>query len=393
MDDFLNRAWALINLDNIAHNIKEIRRLTGDKSEIIGVVKADAYGHGVAGVLQTLLENGVKRLAVSMLDEALELRKNGIGVPILVLSYTAPSRAVEIIRNNITQTVFSRDLALALSNAAMLVKKEAKIHVKVDTGMSRVGFPAGYVAVKEISKIGSLPGITIEGIFTHFASADESDAGEYTVMQFEKFMSICMELARVGIYIPVKHACNSAGIMAFPEMHLDAVRPGIMMFGYYPSEEMGKNVQLKPAMTFKANVILVKDVDKDTFVSYGRKFKTKRASKLATISVGYADGYPRCIDKKGRVLINGEYAPIVGAICMDQCIVDVTDLDKEVQTGDEVVIFGQQQDKQIPVEEVAQKAGTINYETISVVGRRVPRAYIKDGKILRVKNYLLDPGS
>jgi alanine racemase len=388
MDAFLNRAWAQINLDNIVHNLSEIKRLTGDRSEIIGVVKADAYGHGVSGVLPTLLENGVKRLAVSMLDEAIQLRQNGVIVPILVLSYTDPARAADVIRHDITQTVFSMDLAQALSDAAIRLRKEAKIHVKVDTGMSRVGFPSGYIAVKEVTKIGLLPGITIEGIFTHFASADEADRS-YTMLQFEKFMSICTELARVGIYIPVKHVCNSAAIMRFPEMHLDAVRAGIIMYGYYPSEETREKILLKPAMTFKANVILVKEIDKNTYVSYGRKFKSKRKTQLATIPVGYADGYPRCIEGKGRVLINGEFAPIVGRICMDQCMVDVTDLDGEVCTGDEVVMFGYQKGKQITVEEVAKNAGTVNYETICIVGKRIPRAYVRDGKIRNVKNYLL----
>ena len=388
MDAFLSRAWAQIDLDCIVHNLNEIRKLTERKSEIIAVVKADAYGHGVFGILPTLLENGVRKFAVSLLDEAIQLRKNGVSAPILVLSYTDVSRAGEILKNNVTQTVYNMELARALSEASILTNREAKIHIKVDTGMSRVGFPAGYSAVKEISKIGALPGITIEGIFTHFASADEADRS-FTLIQFEKFMSICTELARVGIYIPIKHTCNSAGVMCYPEMRLDAVRPGIIMYGYYPSEAVGRNIHLKPAMTLKASVILVKEIEKNTYVSYGRKFKASRTTKLATIPIGYADGYPRCIDNKGRVLIHGEYAPIVGRICMDQCMIDVTDIKEEVRIGDEVVMFGSQGDKQITVEEVAGNAGTINYETISVVGKRVPRVYIKDGKIKRVENYML----
>ena len=389
IDYKLNRAWAEINLDNIAHNVREIRRITNKKAEIMGVVKADAYGHGVMGVVRTLLDNGVTRLAVSMLDEAIQLRKFGIEVPILILSYTDPIRAEEIILNDVTQTVFSHDLAKALSDAAVKLGKKAKIHIKIDTGMTRVGFMPGYSAVKNVVEISKLPGIIIEGLFTHFASADEKDKS-YTYMQFERFMSICSELGRIGVHIPVKHVCNSAGLMEFPEMHLDMVRPGIIMYGLYPSEEVDKSkISLKPAMTLKANVILVKGVEKNTCISYGRIFTTKRDSKIATIPIGYADGYTRLLNNKGKVLINGELAPVVGKICMDQCMVDVTDLRNEVHVGDEVVIFGRQGENEITVEEVAKDIGTINYEVVCVVGKRIPRVYLKDGKICDIVNYLI----
>jgi len=389
IDYKLNRAWAEINLDNIAHNVREIRRITNKKAEIMGVVKADAYGHGVMGVVRTLLDNGVTRLAVSMLDEAIQLRKFGIEVPILILSYTDPIRAEEIILNDVTQTVFSHELAKALSDAAVKLGKKAKIHIKIDTGMTRVGFMPGYSAVKNVVEISKLPGIIIEGLFTHFASADEKDKS-YTYMQFERFMSICSELGRIGVHIPVKHVCNSAGLMEFPEMHLDMVRPGIIMYGLYPSEEVDKSkISLKPAMTLKANVILVKEVEKNTCISYGRIFTTKRDSKIATIPIGYADGYSRLLNNKGKVLINGEFAPVVGRICMDQCMVDVTDLRSEVHVGDEVVIFGRQGENEITVEEVARDMGTINYEVVCVVGKRIPRVYLKDGKICDIVNYLI----
>jgi len=389
MDYKLNRAWAEINLDNIAHNVREIRRITNKRSEIMGVVKADAYGHGVMGVVKTLLDNGVTRLAVSMLDEAIQLRNYGIDVPILVLSYTDPVRAEEIVLNNVTQTVFSHDLARALSDAAVKLNRNVKIHIKIDTGMTRVGFMPGYSAVKNVVEISKLPGIIIEGLFTHFASADEKDRS-YTNMQFERFMSICNELGRIGVHIPVKHVCNSAGVMEYPEMHLDMVRPGIIMYGLYPSDEVDKTkIDLKPAMTLKANVVLVKDVEKDTCISYGRIFKTSRESRIATIPIGYADGYTRLLSNKGRILINGEYSPVVGRICMDQCMVDVTDLKSEVRVGDEAVIFGKQGENEITVEEVAANMGTINYEVICIIGKRIPRVYIKDGKIYDVLNYLI----
>ena len=375
MDYKLNRAWAEIDLDAIAHNTREIKKLTGSKVEMMGVVKADAYGHGVLEVVRTLLDNGVTQLAVSMLDEAIQIRKMGIDVPILVLNYTDPARADEIIHNRVTQTVFSTDLAQALSAAAVRLGKDVRIHVKVDTGMTRVGFIPGYNAVRNIMEISRLPGIILEGIFTHFASADESDKS-YTLMQFERFMNLCTELTRAGIHIPVKHVCNSAGILQYPEMHLDIVRPGIILYGLYPSREVAGKIDLRPAMTLKANVIFVKDVDKDTYVSYGRTFRTDRKSRIATIPIGYADGYTRLMSNKGRMLVNGEYAPVIGRICMDQCMLDVTDLKHDVHVGDEVVIFGRQNGSCISVDEIADQVGTINYELVCIIGKRIPRVYL-----------------
>lgn len=389
MDYKLNRAWAEINLDNIAGNVREIRKIIDDKTEIIAAVKADAYGHGVLEVTRTLLSNGVTRLAVSILDEAVQLRKNGINVPILILSYTDPARANEIIDKNVTQTVFSLDLARALSNAAVEMGKEVRIHVKVDTGMTRVGFMPGYSAVKNIIEISKMPGIVIEGLFTHFASADERDK-TYTYMQFEKFMSICSELSRAGIHIPLKHVANSAAMIKYPRMHLNMVRPGIVLYGLYPSSDVqSTELDLKPAMTLKANVILVKEVEKNICVSYGRTFKTKCASRIATVPIGYADGYTRLLSNKAHVLVNGEYSPVIGNICMDQCMIDVTEMKNEVKTGDEVVLFGRQKDKEIKVEDVASAIGTINYEVISIIGKRIPRVYIKNGKLSKVLNYLV----
>lgn len=389
MEYKLNRAWAEINLDHIAHNVREIRRITDKKAEIMGVVKADAYGHGVMGVARTLLENGVSRLAVSMLDEAIQLRNNGISVPILVLSYTDPRRAEEIIRHDITQAVFSHDLAGALSDAAVRLGRNARIHIKIDTGMTRVGFMPGYSAVKNVLQISALPRIIIEGLFTHFASADEKDKG-YTYMQFERFMSIWNELNRIGVYIPVKHCANSAGIIEFPEMHLDLVRPGLILYGMYPSDEVDKSrIELRPAMTLKANVVLVKDVEPDTCISYGRIFTTARPSKIATIPIGYADGYTRMLSNKGKVLVNGEIAPVVGRVCMDQCMVDVTDLGSEVKVGDEVVLFGTQGDSRIAIEEVAAAIGMINYEMVCIIGKRIPRAYLEGGRVTTILNYLI----
>lgn len=382
------RAWVEINLDHIEHNVKEIAKRVGKMTEIMAVVKADAYGHGVFETVPTLLESGASRLAVSMLDEAIQLREIGIKVPILVLSYTEPVRAEEIIEHGITQTVFSHDLAQALSKAAVKLGKQARIHIKIDTGMTRVGFTTGYSAVKDVVEISKLPGIIIEGLFSHFASADEAER-EYTLLQYERFESILQELNRIGILIPVKHIGNSGAILQYPTLDLDMVRPGIILYGLYPSDEVDKKVlDLKPAMSFKARVVMVKDVEPGVPVSYGRTHITKRKSRVATIPIGYADGYSRLLSNRGRVLIHGEYAPVIGRICMDQCMVDVTDIPGEVKTGDEAVIFGVQGNREITVDELAALYQTINYEVVCLIGKRVPRVYLKDGKVLNVVNYL-----
>lgn len=389
MEYKLNRAWVEVDLDNLAHNIREIRRVTNPKAQVMGVVKADGYGHGVVEVARTVLENGGTRLAVATLDEAVQLRNNGFMVPILILSHADPDRAEEIARYDLTQTVFSYALAKALSDTAVSLKKSIKIHVKIDTGMTRVGFIPGDIAVKNIMEIEKLPGVTLEGLFTHFASADEKDRN-YTLLQFERFMDICGKLDGVGLHIPLKHAANSAAIIGYPETHLDMVRPGIIQYGLYPSDEVDKGkIDLKPAMSLKAGIILVKDVEKNTSISYGRIFTTRRESKIATIPVGYADGFSRVLNGKARVLAGGEFAPIVGKICMDQCMIDITDLKEEVNVGDEVVLFGRQGWRELPVEEIASKMGTINYEIVCNIGKRVPRVYLKNGKVAGILNYLI----
>lgn len=394
MEKLVNRAWAEIDLDCIAHNVREIRRVTGPHVELMAVVKADAYGHGVRETVQTMVEAGATRLAVSMLDEALELRKLGIEVPILVLGYTDPKRAREVIRNGITQTVFSHDLAQALSVAAQSEALPARVHVKIDTGMSRVGFLPGYAAVKAVASISALPKVVIEGIFTHFASADEAD-DTYTRRQFEQFESILSELNRVGILIPLRHAANSAATLAYPDMALDMVRPGIILYGLMPSPETvpvlpeGMTLDLKPAMSLKAHVILVKEIGPGMPVSYGRTWTATRPTRIATLPVGYADGFSRACSNKARVMIHGEYAPVVGNVCMDQCMVDVTHLSTPVLPGDEAVLFGSQLGKTIPVEELAAHAGTIAYETVCLVGKRIPRVYRRYGEIVMIHNALL----
>ena len=386
-----SRAWAEINLDHIAHNVREIRRVTNPHAEIMGVVKADAYGHGVHEVAATLLENGVTRLAVSMVDEAIELRRNGITVPLLVLGYTDPSRADDIIDYDITQTVFSHALCEALSERAVARKAKIKVHVKIDTGMGRVGFLPGYRAVKDIMRINTLPGLVIEGVFTHFAVADE--AGEedaYTRRQFELFNNICTELNRVGIHIPLKHAANSAAILRFPEMHLDMVRAGIILYGLHPSEVTRScDIDLRPAMSLKARVTNVKDVEAGASVSYGRTYRAETCRKIATLSIGYADGYLRLLSNKAQVMIRNERCPIRGKICMDQCMADVTDMADSVCVGDTVTLFDADKNAPVTVDTLAALADTIHYELICLIGKRVPRIYIKNGTVCHALNFLL----
>ncbi|HHU90513.1 MAG TPA: alanine racemase, partial [Clostridiaceae bacterium] len=282
MDYKFTRTWAEINLDNIAHNVKEIQRVAGKRTEIMAVVKADAYGHGVLETVNTLVESGCSRLAVSMLDEAIQLRQIGINIPILVLSHTNPLRVDELIKYNITQTIYSHDIAKLLSDEAVRQGTKASVHIKIDTGMSRVGFPPGYSAVKAVSEIQKLPGIIVEGIFTHFAAADEKDKN-FTFHQAELFDSIISELNRIGILIPIRHVANSAAIIQYPEYAMEMVRPGIILYGIYPSKQVDRSVlELKPAMTLKTTIAMVKWVEENTSISYGRKFFTNRKSKIAT---------------------------------------------------------------------------------------------------------------
>ncbi len=383
-----SRAWVEINLDFIAHNVKELCRLTAGKAGVIAVVKANAYGHGAVNVVKTILESGASMLAVSILDEALELRSHGITAPVLAFNYTDSFRAEEIVRNNITQSVYSMEMARALSNAAVRQGRKAVIHIKIDTGMSRVGFLPSENAMECITGISRLPGIEIEGIFSHFASADEEDES-YTLMQLEKFKDICDAIDKAGIQIPLKHIANSAAILKYPEAHFNMVRAGIALYGLKPFKGADKYADLRPAMSLKAKIAQVKDVESGTSISYGRIFKTKRMSRIATILAGYADGYTRLLSGKASVLIKGQYAPVAGRICMDQFMADITDIEEEVKVGDIAVMVGTLGINHISLEDLAEAAGTINYEMACLTGRRMPRIYLKEGKTEETVNYLV----
>ncbi len=378
LNDLTSRAWAEINLDAIARNFTAIRKIVNKDVKIMCVVKADAYGHGAVEVGQTLLECGSSILAVATIDEAIQLRESGIAVPILILGFTHPLTYDRIVQYDIIQTIFSYDTAKYLSDTAVSVNKKAKVHIKVDTGMTRIGLRPDKDRISEIQQISILPGIEIEGIFTHFAAADQEDKS-YTNMQFDSFMQFNRELEKSGLYIPIKHVCNSAGIIECPEMHLDMVRPGIILYGLYPSNEVDKGkISLEPALSLKARITMVKDVAAKLPVSYGGTYITRRPSRIATVSIGYGDGFSRLLSNKGHVLVNGEKAPIIGRICMDQCMIDVTYLKENVAVGDEVVLIGRQCADEISADRLADEIGTINYEIICAIGKRIPRIYIKD---------------
>ncbi len=385
MNSNIRPVWAEIDLDAIAYNMKQLKSLLKDK-EIIAVIKADAYGHGAIDVATVLLENGAARLAVAVITEAMELRHAEVVAPIIILGYTPIDFAEEIIENNIEQTVYSLSYAKELSKEAIKRGKKAKIHIAVDTGMGRIGFLPNDKSVDEIYKISQLSNIEIEGLFSHFSSADEGDK-EYTKLQVERFNDFYNKLKNLNIKINNRHIGNSAAIIDLPETHFESVRPGIILYGYYPSNEVVKQkIKLKPVMSLKSNIIHIKTLPPGEHISYGRRFKTERESVIATLPVGYADGYTRLLFGKAKVIVNGKFAPVVGTICMDQCMIDVTDI-AGVELG--VILIGEDDhNNKFTADNVAELLGTINYEIVCAINKRVPRVYIKGGKVIKVRNYV-----
>ena len=368
------RTWTEIDLSNLEHNYRALRAMLPQGCRFLGVVKADAYGHGAVQVARRLETLGAEYLAVACLDEALELRQARITTPILILGYTPTERAEALLDNGITQTVYDVEMARALSNAAAAAGKTLKIHVKADTGMSRLGWLCGgedqSAAVEAIAQVCALPGLEAEGIYTHFANADGDE--DYTMLQFTRFLDLLEALEGRGITFAIRHCAASAAALKFPCTHLDMVRPGIALYGHYPdpSCEGLDGPGLRPVMTLKTRVASVKAVPAGTPVSYGCTHVLDRETKLAALTIGYADGLPRLCSDKLEVLIGGQRAPVVGRICMDMCMADVTGLD--VAPGDEVEVFGEH----LPIEDVAALAGTIQYELLCAVSPRVHRAYL-----------------
>lgn len=371
----LRPAWAEVDLSAIASNMKQLRRAAAPGARIMGVVKANAYGHGAVPVSNAVLRNGADYLGVAILDEARELRQAGITAPILILGYTPCEQAEEAVNLDITQTVYSWEGAHAISQAAVKLKKQAKIHIKVDTGMGRLGFPADESSVAEIIKAAALPGIAVEGIMTHFSVADTADK-EYTYHQYALFSEVISQLRKRGFPDVIKHAANSAALIDLPGVHLDMVRAGISVYGLYPSQEVQKgNLDLKPALSLKARVAYVKTVPADTSISYGRTFVTKGETRIATIPVGYADGYSRLLSNKAHALAHGARVPVIGIVCMDQLIIDISEV-PEVRVGDTVTLIGREGEQSVTADELADLIGTINYEIVCMISSRIPRLYV-----------------
>ncbi len=393
MSDFFKRTWAEVNLDAISHNFKVIRAQLKPETMTCCVIKADAYGHGAEVLAKEYEHFGADWFAVSNLEEAVQLRAAQIKLPILILGYTPPECAAKLNELDIAQALLSPEYAARLSAEAVKADVTVRVHIKVDTGMSRIGFlyqnqSRDSRTVGEIERACKLPGLNAEGIFTHFAVADEgSDGRAYTMMQYDNFMRAITLLGQRGISFEIRHCANSAAIFDYPEMQLDMVRPGIILYGLMPSARMKHTINLIPALELKSIVSLVKTVESQTSVSYGRRFVTKRRTKIATVPIGYADGYPRHLYLRGSMLVRGCKAKIIGRVCMDQLMLNVTSV-PEVQEGDIVTAIGRDGQSIITADELASHNHTINYELVCMISKRVPRIYYKDGKEVGELNYI-----
>lgn len=381
------RVCANISLDAIRDNIKSGRGLLPAGTKMMGVVKADAYGHGAVPVAKAI-EDLVEVYGVSMPEEGVELRKAGLTKPIVILGYTAPEVAELAIRYDITMAVFQSEIAKQYNEIAKKLNKTAKVHIKLDTGMSRIGYACCEESLGDIKKITTLSNVEIEGMFTHFSKADETDK-TFAKNQLKKYMDFAAALEADGIRIPCKHVCNSAGVIDIPEGDLDMVRFGITMYGMYPTDEVTKErMPVIPAMEVKTHIAYIKTLPEGVGISYSGTFVTEKETRVATLSVGYGDGYPRGLSNAGRVLIHGKSAPILGRICMDQCMVDVTDI-PEAKQGDTVTLLGRDGDDFISAEEIGATVGnSFHYEVVCDISKRVPRIYYRDGKIVEIKSYL-----
>lgn len=381
------RIRARIDLDAIEYNIEKMKENLPEDTKLIVVAKADCYGHGALQTTSLLsLKEYVWGFAVATLDEAIVLRRGGITKPILVLGCIFPEQWIDALENNIRITVYTEELTKVLSDLAVKIGRKAYVHVKLDTGMGRIGFTPGKEGADKIEEISKLPNIVMEGLYTHFSKADEGNKS-YTMKQMEAYTWMKEELTGRGITFSYYHCCNSAGIIDLKGAGQNLSRAGISTYGMYPSEEVHKeNVDLKPALELISHVAFVKWVDEGEMISYGGTYVTKRRTKIATIPVGYGDGYPRSLSNKGYMLIHGKKAPIIGRVCMDQCMVDVTEIE-DVKFGDEVVLVGRDGDEYLSVETLSRLSDRFNYEFVCLMGKRIPREYIRRGEIQEQMDY------
>ena len=372
-DNIFDRSCVEIDLDALKHNFEEIKKAVTPGTDILAVVKADAYGHGALETAKTLIDGGAAGLCLATIDEAVELRKHGLTVPMMTLGFTDSSRFEDAVRYDVEQSVYSLDIAKALSDEAVKQGKTCRIHIKLDTGMGRIGFKTDGTETDDIVRACTLPGIEPYGVFSHFAAADTDD-DEYTNQQFALFMKQIEELGQKGIHFAKRHICNSAGILRFPGMHLDMVRAGIILYGLMPPGCPAPvvDIDLKPVMNWYAKVIHVKTVPVGATISYGRHFTAERPTEVTTVGIGYADGLSRKLSNGFELVIGGKKCPIIGNICMDMCMVDTTDLEIRPAVGDKVTVFGSERS----ADELAEALGTINYEITCDVGKRVRRLYV-----------------
>jgi alanine racemase len=369
----LRPTFAEIDLAAIAHNILVIKKRV-HPAHVMAVVKADAYGHGAVPVSKVALESGVTYLGVALVEEGIELRNHGISEPILVFSGAFEDQLINFFKHDLEITVYTKETADSLSKLSPNFQKPIRIHVKVDTGMGRVGVNWENAA-NFVEYLATLEGVKLHGLYTHFATSDERDK-TYANLQFDRFKKIIKILEQKNIHIPLKHAANSGAILDMPETYLDLVRPGVMMYGYFPSNETTESVAIEPAMTVKSRVSFIKQVPENFSVSYGRKFITSQSTRIATIPLGYADGYNRLLTNQAKVTIRGKKYPLVGRVCMDLVMVDIG-MEDNIQVGDEVILFGKQEENAFSVKEICQLIDTIPYEVTCWVSKRVPRVYVE----------------
>ena len=382
------RVQADIDLDAVLFNFEQMNKKIPKDTKIMSVVKTDAYGHGAVPLAK--LTEGLEYIwgfATATADEAMELRQAGIEKPILILGYSFPECYSQIIKYDIRQTVFTYEMAEELSKEAVRQNKKASIHIKLDTGMGRIGYQNPEEAAADVRKMKELPMIELEGVFTHFANADTGNPKE-TLNQIAKFDEMVNAMESAGVMFTLKHCSNSAGIIELEENKFNLVRAGIIAYGLWPSDDVRKDViPLKPILSLKSHVVYVKEIEEGTPVSYGSTWKAEGKRRIATIPIGYGDGYPRSLSNKGYVLIEGCKAPIVGRVCMDQMMVDVTDIPETIKTGDRVTLIGRDGEQVITAEMLGKLSGRFNYELMCDLGNRIPRIYYQEGKIKEIRDY------